>query len=865
MTPQVHGPNSTGKRNPEEEAEALYDYLRDLLPAGAPEVPGEEAALAADLKHLAQEIQADPEFASSLEDKLLSTLNPEPLPASGRPSPVRPTRPAPDRASAARSLRAALFSSGRTLLWAGMALALVLGFSWAMRNLLPQPPAAATVPAVVGNGAETAAPIAASQEPLPAEESVPETAAAEVAAANEYTSDYLPGVTLVLNASFPASPGEVSLYTPAENPVPLTPAAAQEAAAQLGIQGPVYAEDGDDRPDTTYIVTDGKSRVTYYNSLDRFYYVADYAEILSVPLTALPLDQRTAAAEAFLSEHGLLDFAYQVEQSPYSPEVVRFIPLQDELPIRYSVFSSPTIEVQVGASGQVRGVFYTRVRLQDQGSFPVISAEEAWQKVTSAPEGPGVESYNLDLNPPPVQNWLRSYPEGELVDLYGYPEILQPAETGQPPFVTFNHLTVSGNLDAFTSQATLSTFMHVWGKIQPEAGGRQVLQLEGWETSPLPDQFISGKIEREGEIAFLQKQVDPRQQNTPPQSTEDANRRLLLPDLPADAPIGEAVLVRGVVLTNPDPTLEWSLIQTGPGGGGGGGGGGNFMEVNLDGVPDESAFEPTPTPLPAAPALQVGGSVEGIEGTLQVNIFNQTDGSQRQEIMLFVFPTDAYPQLLFTYLDPGANPAGLEGIEALHGLKVRVWGQIADVKAEYTRIAVDRYEEAMPGVRIQAWLGAYETATIEGQEVLLFSAKDGQQYVLSSSIDNHYDATAGLPGADIIIEGIVDPARQFGGYPVIEERGARMAEGLTDLSGYEITSDDPPVIPEKAAQPSGKAIIDRIELVYYTYSLDPGVPDQDVTPVYLQPIWRFSGRYENDLALEIFVQALPDQYLKHWQ
>jgi len=39
-------------------------------------------------------------------------------------------------------------------------------------------------------------------------------------------------------------------------------------------------------------------------------------------------------------------------------------------------------------------------------------------------------------------------------------------------------------------------------------------------------------------------------------------------------------------------------------------------------------------------------------------------------------------------------------------------------------IEVDRFEEVYPGLRIQAWLGTWKPVTLEGKQVLLFTARD---------------------------------------------------------------------------------------------------------------------------------------------
>jgi hypothetical protein len=67
---------------------------------------------------------------------------------------------------------------------------------------------------------------------------------------------------------------------------------------------------------------------------------------------------------------------------------------------------------------------------------------------------------------------------------------------------------------------------------------------------------------------------------------------------------------------------------------------------------------------------------------------------------------------------------------------------------------------------------------------------------------------------------------------------------------------------EGSAGKRGKALIDQIELVYYTTDPRYAAPDSLGAPAYAQPAWRFSGRFEDGSTFVILVQALSAQYLK---
>jgi hypothetical protein len=188
---------------------------------------------------------------------------------------------------------------------------------------------------------------------------------------------------------------------------------------------------------------------------------------------------------------------------------------------------------------------------------------------------------------------------------------------------------------------------------------------------------------------------------------------------------------------------------------------------------------------------------------------------------------------------------------------------------------VERFEEVYPGLRIQAWLGKWQRVTLEGKEVLLFTTLDGEQFVLSSSIDYGASAAAGLEGDQVVIEGLAMPGKNFGGYPVITEYSSSMAKDLTDLSSYEITSNRPGVYDEtvgeaaQAQQLTARATVEQVELVYATATLagcrDMVQAENNLQPapcLIVQPVWRFTGSFDDGRTFEIQIQALAEEYLR---
>jgi hypothetical protein len=212
--------------------------------------------------------------------------------------------------------------------------------------------------------------------------------------------------------------------------------------------------------------------------------------------------------------------------------------------------------------------------------------------------------------------------------------------------------------------------------------------------------------------------------------------------------------------------------------------------------------------------------------------------------------------------------AGLSGIEQFNALPIKVWGRVDRVTGSEMYFTVDRFEAAYPGEKLQAWIGTDESVTLEGKNVLLFTTLDGQQFVLKNSIVYGDSVRIGRPGDTVIHEGVLLPDMTFAGYPVIDERAGSMANGRTDLSGYTIlsgpsvidhTQETPVVSPASVLE--GNVTIDQAELVYLAYSLaycPEGFGTSNPEAMYLQPVWRFRGTFENGRQFEVLVQALTD-------
>jgi hypothetical protein len=606
-------------------------------------------------------------------------------------------------------------------------------------------------------------------------------------------------------------------------------------------------------------------------SPDYFFYTPGYSSILSSHDTGLPFDQLFHAASVFLIDSGLFENNLLAVQLPNEPNNVGFTYTLDHLPVIYGIGYSPNtgIQVEIDSVGKVRQASYGPLNVQSAGQYPILSAEEAWQAFLS---GAALNRLRYGVSDPSTpgtfQTWQREYPAGELVHLYGYASVLQPAEPGGTPIAQFNNwLVVGPRANEFASTISPYNFWHAWGRFQADEQGRLAFNLEGWEVSPTEETYLQGTLHHQGDRVFL--------------ATDQGD--IELPDLPAEAPDGVFAEARGV-LSQPG-VLDWWTVNAGEpantgystmdvcGGGGGGGttndfGGGMFRQVSL--TPVQGG--PTPTAAFQVAPYQPGDSVEGASGTLSVQVHISMEGESRTDLYFSGDPVGSFTGTWAAHLSLKDS----QELETLNRLPIRVWGKVTGIEDDgWPQVEVERYEEVYPGLRFQAWLGTWKPVTLEGKEVLLFTTKEGEQFVLSSSIQMGTSSATGLEGDLIVVEGLAFPDQKFGGYPVITEYSTSTAQDLTDLSGYEISANHPSVYDAntseaaQALQLQGLATVEKVELVYATaflYGCRGSVfseADLEQSPWRIvQPVWRFTGSFQDGRTFEIQIQALADQYLK---
>jgi Putative zinc-finger len=751
----------------------------------------------------------------------------------------------------------------RTAAWTSLAVLFVLAITWSISNLLAHPP-------VAGEQTSTPQEIASTPTAQTAPRLTQQPALTPLPPESR-SNPLFPGVQFELGAELPPAPEQVTVYVQ-QLPEPASLEAIRQMAARLGLEAPVYQRPGEG-PEPVYVVSDGFHSMTFpYGSAEVFLYVANEGSALSTHGPERPFEELSQAASAFLTEAGLLENTPVPEHLPNSTNGVGFTRTLEGRPVINGIGYAPGhgVEVEFDPDGKVSQVNYGPFRALPAGEYPILSAEQAWEAFLS---GKAMNRLRYGVSgayiPSSLQTWQRSYPTGEPIHMYGYVSVLQPAEPGGTPLASFNNWLVAGaNASTFASQTSPYEFWHAWGQMQPDEQGRLAFHVEGWEISPYEERYLQGSIHHQGEKAWLE--------------TDEGD--FDLPELPADVPEGVFTEARGVVATQ--GVLDWWLIQTGTpaatgysmmeacmGGGGGGGGddfgGGAFRRVSLLSEQAESTSTPATMPSP----FQPGQAVDGASGTASVQQHISIEGSSQIEFYFSGEPVGSFTDPWAAHL----SGEGAQGLMDLNDLPVRIWGRVSGIGSDgWPNIEVERFEEVYPGLRFQAWLGTWQAVTLEGKDVVVLTTVEGEKFVLSSSIDYGSSGAAGLEGDRIVIEGLAIPGQTFGGYPVITEFSSTVMSGdQTDLSAYEITSNKPRVYDEstgetaQALKLSGRARAEKVELVYATASMagcrggNPTESNPELAPyLYVQPVWRFTGSFEDGRTFEIQIQALDEAYLK---
>lgn len=652
-------------------------------------------------------------------------------------------------------------------------------------------------------------------------------AAATITAQPVDSSPLFPGLDLILQANFPDAPAQASLYRWVD-PADWTPEEVNEISAGFMPHGQVYREKTSDSVSGNFLAIENTAHL-YFSSWPRSlnYYAHTPAIFLNAQCAPPCLNAEIVAEiEARLQALKLLNFPYQLRQSEHRPWVIQFFQTLDGAPVLTDAEGGAQLEVQAEDNGSLTWLTARSASFEAQGSYPLTPARQAWQSLLAGDGTVGVVFREFRENPEPARWLYRQYVPGANQGFFGYAHAYESMD-GDDPLILLNQYPVTGNIQGLAQAAAGGRLIQAWGQVSGVKPDFQ-LALDSWQVSVFPDQAVEGVIEQNGMSIDL---VTPE-------------GGFVLPAMTESNFINTSVTVRGVVLEETQPILEWYAIQSGPKERVRAGGPG-LHPLKLDGQQQSSAALPE--------------RLEGTTGIPQIIVHAYSDGSSQVEVQFRLNVEAGQSAAPVARLDG----AGIQGIEDYHNLPVRLWGRLADTQSVPPLVNVERFEPLYPELSIEAWLGLIETVNLDDQEVWLFTTPEEEQYVIESSINAaQAERLPGPPGDPLIIEGIQIPERTFGGYPVIHDLQWFSGVGRNDLEDYTLQSARPRLVQEPGAAGARRtAVIETIELVYLTPTVLLEQPSFNIEANLVQPVWRFRGRFKDGAYFEILVQALSPEYL----
>lgn len=370
--------------------------------------------------------------------------------------------------------------------------------------------------------------------------------------------DPFSGTIFTLNTALPVdmTTGQV-LQRQTENSVDA--ATARQIAERYGFTGTLYIEtypsdvptDGPGTPPVSYIAFDGP-RTLRFDPWSINY--TDEAAAANVDYSNLqPHPNQAAIAEAFLQERGQLDFPYVLEsQESYDVYFYR------DINGRHA--NEAEIVVSVNTDGEIMYAFDSvATGWNDLGVYPLISAEQAWQKVLGGVFENNIQYWMIPADmgdpgmvEPPVisedeyQYWPRTFTAGNEIHLYEWPQVYRPVDGGTPLLKVRQYTLAADDATLNAMAEVRDQQIHLWGTLNAD----NTITVAGWE--PLGEYnpiFQQGVVRREGDQLIF---------------TGIEGGTYILPDAPADIEDGLEVNVFGYGVRDLGlayPVLDWESID----------------------------------------------------------------------------------------------------------------------------------------------------------------------------------------------------------------------------------------------------------------------------------------------------------------
>jgi hypothetical protein len=362
------------------------------------------------------------------------------------------------------------------------------------------------------------------------------------------TGNLLEGLPVTLGVELPAGPDVVTAYYRLEN-TPMTLDEAHLIASRWGLTAryfmPAWMQSIEpNQVERSYIAIDGMQELSMWNG------ELSYTDLSIFPIfgghqypqSDLPTEEQSVAtAVNFLTSRGYLNYPYMVDLSHYNYGLVDFYRQLDGISV-----STHAASVKLDQQARVGNALINREEYQSVGTYPIISAQDAWDILAS-----GAAKNQLSISYIPTQDgnpryWGRIYPTGQAAQVYGSPTYLLPADASGTPYVEFNNLVLEGDLSGLLEKLESGIgYIHAWGEVK-DVNGTRMLQLAGWESFNEFSGYFNGIIRRTEQGDFLEL---------------SDGTHLSLPGLPADVPADLPVYAQGGQVGN---ALEWFILQAHP-------------------------------------------------------------------------------------------------------------------------------------------------------------------------------------------------------------------------------------------------------------------------------------------------------------
>lgn len=642
----------------------------------------------------------------------------------------------------------------------------------------------------------------------------------ELSATRAPSSDPVPAPDML---AYPKAPATLPLYR-----LDMTsPTTAQEMlawAVNFGMPDPKLFRDATDPESLLAVGSDG-SRLIFSPAGHPFpsisYKSADLDDI--PPGGTFPTAQATAAAEAFLREHGLLPPRYHVREllasnfmADGSPaRLLRVSPDLDGYAL-YGSEAGGIATLHIDPMGSITFGRFAEARFTEGESVAIRPAQQVVADFTNGRLSP--IQMDMAMTPKNKEDVTRYTPPLPIHTIGEQVTILQTdrtdfliAEDGTEIRAILHtetgaeYVPVTPEL-AQVAGALEDDVLRVTGTITAEINpGSWKLAVDAWEIVPAAEVAsgcLVGNIQIAGDEVWLAADKVTIGEGEP--------GRYLIPTPPQALETGTRIEVCAKPMTQPGTDLLWTTIFAPP----------RRIADNRDTqtirIIEPVGLEQASSPYEIGESVTLTGTVQAElhrtadEAHLQVTLFAELPGSESGRIYSLIGDEALLQEIAYEHFNRYLQITGTV-----------VTAPVTSSESQQA-IEVQRITQPWPQQRLETFVGHFIQATKENEQITVFvDNTSGRQYAIDThrspfaSYNNVRQATA------VWVSGVVHPARSLAGLPLLTLFKTAVGE-----AGAELTVDSfqaeriPPIVMGLPNSSSGsdeaeRLVIEKIELAYY--------------------------------------------------